>query len=238
MAAWQSDPVDQSRFFSDYASLTYPANAASEVAAGLEKLDAAQGLIMKIFGGQDTIYRFWEDPLTPNSLQHGEANRDAFHQERLLAEDAEERFRRALSITDDTYSLPSLLVAARMLDYAGMKYLYAVEIGGFFKTLGRHPSRFDVALYLFRESSVADHGRIEDLMDAITGLREDYRSAWRQQYTDYRLGTELGRWDTEYEFWRRFQARLWEAVNNFKDGDTLPTLEDLRPRLPMTGSPP
>jgi len=75
-------------------------------------------------------------------------------------------------------------------------------------------------------------------MDAITGLREDYRSAWRQQYTDYRLGTELGRWDTEYEFWRRFQARLWEAVNNFKDGDTLPTLEDLRPRLPMTGSPP
>ena len=238
VAAWQSPSVDQSRFFSDYASLMYPPNAASEVASGLEKLDAAEGLIMKIFGGQDTIYRFWEDPLTPDRLQQSEANRDAFHQERLLAEDAEERFRRALSVTNDTYSLPSFVVAARMLDYAGMKYLYAIEIGGFFKTLGRHPSRSDVLLYLFRESSVADHGRIEDLMDAITALREDYRSAWRQEYTDYRLGTELGRWDTEYEFWRRFQARLWEAVNNFKDGDTLPTLEDLRPRLPMAGSPP
>jgi len=39
--------------------------------------------------------------------------------------------------------------------------------------------------------SVVIHGRFADLMDAITTLRHKYRSAWLDQYTDYRLGTEL-----------------------------------------------
>ncbi|PYV21941.1 MAG: hypothetical protein DMG24_18180 [Acidobacteria bacterium] len=74
------------------------------------------------------------------------------------------------------------------------------------------------------------HGRIADLMDAVATLRERYRSAWHDEYTDYRLGTVLGRWDAEYEYWRRFQARLLDVFGGFKDGDTLPSLEELRPR--------
>ncbi len=227
-AAWQSEPVDRRQFFSDYTSLMYPPNVASDVASGLDNISSAEHLLTEILG-EDTVDRLWEDPLTPARLKRAEANRDKLRQERLLAEDAQERFERALRSTHDTYTLPSLLVAARMLDYAGMKHLYAAEIAGFFQTLGRSPSRSDVVTYLYRQISVVDHGRAGDLMDAITSLREPYRAAYRDEYTDYRLGIVLGRWDAEYEYWRRFQARLLNVFHSFRNGDTLPSLEELRP---------
>jgi len=229
VAAWQSEPVSRREFFSDYASEVYPPDAAADVALGLDKLSSAEHLAAEALG-DFTVDRLWEDPLTPRRLKRVEANRDKLRQERLLAEDAQERFQRALESTHDTYTLPSLLVAARMLDYAGMKYLYAAEIAGFFQTLGSKPSQSDVDFYLFRQASVVIHGRIADLMDAVATLRERYRSAWHDEYTDYRLGTVLGRWDAEYEYWRRFQARLLDVFGGFKDGDTLPSLEELRPR--------
>jgi hypothetical protein len=65
-----------------------------------------------------------------------------------------------------------------------------------------------------------------DLMDSVTQLKESYRQQWLSQYTDYRLATALGRWDAEYEYWRRAQVRLNNFLINFKDGDRLPPLND------------
>jgi hypothetical protein len=70
-----------------------------------------------------------------------------------------------------------------------------------------------------------------DLMDEISDLRGVYRSEWRSEYTDHRLQSVLGRWDAEYEYWRRLQTRLWDVLHDFKDGDTLPTLEEFRPHI-------
>jgi len=66
-------------------------------------------------------------------------------------------------------------------------------------------------------------------MDEISDLREAYRSAWLSQYTDHRPGSVMGRWKAEDEYWHRLQTRLWDVLSGFKDGDTLPALEDLRP---------
>ena len=59
-----------------------------------------------------------------------------------------------------------------------------------------------------------------DLMDEISDLREGYRSAWLSEYTDHRLGSVMGRWNGEYEYWRRLQTRMWDVLHGFKDGDT------------------
>jgi len=148
---------------------------------------------------------------------------------RLLAEDAEEQLQRALEMTRDTYSLQSLLVDARLLDYTAMRYIYAAEIAGFFKTLGRKPTQSDVHAILLREIWQVDHGRISDLMKATASLRDQYQAAWHEEYTNYALGVMLAHFDAELELWRQFAQRLWDTANTFKDGDTLPTLEDLRP---------
>lgn len=37
--------------------------------------------------------------------------------------------------------------------------------------------------------------------------------------------------DAEHEYWRRLQTRLWDLIRPVRDGDTLPDLEQLRPRM-------
>ena len=41
----------------------------------------------------------------------------------------------------------------------------------------------------------------------------------------------LGRWEAEFEYWRRFQTRTWEVRRNYKEGEMLPTLEEVRPKM-------
>ena len=232
VASWQSEPVDRKQFFHDYALQMYPAQAAAAAALALEKLSSAEYLALDaldVGDATDTLDRLWDDPLSPARLRSAEANREKLRQVRLLAEDAEEQLQRALEMTRDTYSLQSLLVDARMLDYTAMRYIYAAEIAGFFKTLGRKPTQSDVHAILLREIWQVDHGRIADMMKATASLRDQYQAAWRQEYTNYALGVILAHFDAELEFWRQFAQRLWDTANTFKDGDTLPTLEELRP---------
>ena len=232
VAAWQSEPVDRKQFFRQYASQMYPAQAAADVAVALEKLSSAEYLALDaldVGDATDTLDRLWDDPLSPARLRSAEANREKLRQVRLLAEDAEEQLQRALEMTRDTYSLQSLLVDARMLDYTAMRYIYAAEIADFFQTLGRKPTQSEVHAILLREIWQVDHGRIADMMKATASLRDQYQAAWRQEYTNYALGVILAHFDAELEFWRQFAQRLWDTANTFKDGDTLPTLEELRP---------
>ena len=64
-------------------------------------------------------------------------------------------------------------------------------------------------------------------MDTITELRAAYRSEWLAQYTPYRLESALGRWDAEFEYWRRLQARLEAFSQSSREGDALPSLESI-----------
>ena len=112
-----------------------------------------------------------------------------------------------------------------MLDYAGLKFLTAVELADHWKELGPKINKQTWWNTFDSEWSYQSHCRLVDLMDQITELRSDYRSAWLAEYTEYRLDSTLGRWDAEYEYWRRLQARFRAFSRQLKDGDALPTLE-------------
>jgi hypothetical protein len=71
------------------------------------------------------------------------------------------------------------------------------------------------------------HSRCMDMMDGFTETKETYRRAWLEQYNSYRLGTALGRWDAEYEFWRHAQANFEQLRTHYKTGDNLPTLQQI-----------
>jgi hypothetical protein len=231
-ASWQTEPMNRAQFFSDYAAVSYAAPVAAKVAPALRALATAQQLASKALGSE-TIFRLWDDPLTAARLQRLAPQGESLRAIRLLAGEAQEQLMGALELASkpEADSLRSLLVVARMMDYAGMKYIFAQEIAGYFKTMGRKPSRADVQFYVGWQSGARNHGRVMDLMDEIGDLRGEYERAWREEYTERRLRSVLGRWEAEFEYWRRFQTRLWETLRNFKDGDTLPELEELRPRL-------
>lgn len=117
-----------------------------------------------------------------------------------------------------------------MLDYLGMKYLYAAEMAGYFERLGSRPDRDAVYLLIRIQSASQNHGLIQDLLDGISELKQPYREAWLAEYRPYRLESALGRWQAEYEYWRALQARFQEFGSSFKTGDRLPPIEDFRPK--------
>jgi hypothetical protein len=116
---------------------------------------------------------------------------------------------------------------ARLIDYAGMKFLYAVEIADVLTKINSNSSREDVSFWLCRQMADRNHSRIGDLMDTITELRDIYRTLWLAEYTPYRLGSVMGRFDAEFQYWRKLQACTWEAERTYKPGSAVPTLETL-----------
>jgi len=143
----------------------------------------------------------------------------------LRAEDAQEHLARALRLGADPSTLTDLLLEARLLDYAGMKNVYAAEIASFWQVLGPHPDPRKVEFYVSDEICSHDHSRIQDLLDYSGDLQQAYRAAWLESYTRYRLGTILGRWTAEHQYWWNLDRRFRNFAGGFHKGDALPPLE-------------
>jgi hypothetical protein len=228
VAGWQADPIDAATYFDEYCRQIYPAAVAAEVAPALEELSSAEQIFTRALGGP-TIHQLWMDPLEPSRLELLEANREDLRKARLLAESAQVRLQRALRMQGDPITLRSLLLGARIFDYLGMKNLYATEWADYFRKLKNNPDPELVSFYLRTQIAAQDHGMLADLMDLITELREQYREAWLEESTSYRLGTALARWDAECEYWRSMQARIPQIVRGYKRGDPFPSVDILRP---------
>jgi hexosaminidase len=223
-ASWQSAAMDQATFFSDYARLMYPPAVASDVAAALDDLRKSESTLQKVLGGS-TMIALWRDPFDPQILKKCTAGQSELRQARLLAEDAEGRLDHAINLGGDQTTLESLLFGSRLLDYAGQKFQTAPELEALWQRLG--PTRPASETWWNEWGSMViyqDHSRLVDLMDAITELRRQYRSAWLAEYTPYRLGSAIGRWNAEYEYWRRMQSRLLTFSESSHEGDKLPPL--------------
>ena len=162
-----------------------------------------------------------------NKKRERMAKQYAARRSRLKAELAEEALVAALDTGADASQLEGLLVESRLLDYAGMKFQYAVEISDAWKQLGTHPTRAQLDNDFDNIVISQLHGKIPDLMEAITELKPQYRQAWLDEYTSYRMAVALGRWDAEYEFWRQLQARLYMALDSYDPERGLPEWKDI-----------
>lgn len=228
VAAWQQQPVDRASFFADYTRLQYPSSVAADFAKALDALTRAQSLLRDALGSE-TAFRMWDDPFHQQTFDRVKANAGKLKASRLAAEDAIEALVHAQSTatrTSDQDDVESLLLAARMLDYTGMKFLYAVEIADLFDNLSARPTAADVR-YVRREAAARNHSRVGDLLDLSTELQQQYRAEWLKQYKPYRLQTAMVRWEAESLYWRHLQASVWTVNRDFKEGDPRPTLPDV-----------
>jgi hypothetical protein len=228
-AGWQSAPPERASFFREYAGLEYAAGVAPEVAAALDLLARSESELQKVLGN-DTMLALWTNPFRAPMLAKCAAHREELRKTRLWAEDAEEHLVRALDAGGDAATLNSLLVASRLLDYAGQRFQTAPELEAMWKQLGPKRPKDEVWWNEWgSQVTYQDHSRLVDLMDAITELRETYRVEWLTEYKPYRLASALGRWDAEYEYWRQFQERLNAFSERTREGAVLPPLESLAP---------
>jgi hexosaminidase len=224
-APWQSAPMDRDGFFGQYTTLMYPSASAGEVAAALEDLNKSEVAIERVFG-ESSIHEMWGDPFSAANLKRTADHQEDFRQVRMLAEKAQAHVYRAIKDGADSSTLQPLLVAGRMLDFAGYKFLNGMEIAERWRSFGPYNSdRYWNEI----ESEVVyqSHGRFSDMMDEATQIAASYRSAWLAEYTPYRLGAAVGRWDNEYSYWLRLQIRFRSATRGLKEGGSLPPLESV-----------
>ena len=224
-APWQSLPMDRDGFFGQYATLMFPGAAAAEVAAVLEDLNKSEVAIERVFG-EASIHEMWGDPFSAANLKRTADHQEDLRQVRLLAEKAQTHVYRAMKNGADSSMLQPLLVAGRMLDFAGYKFLNGLEIAERWRSFGSYNSdRYWNEI----ESEVVyqSHGRLADMMDEATQIAVAYRSAWLAEYTPYRLAAAVGRWDNEYSYWLRLQNRFRSATRGLHEGDSLPPIESV-----------
>jgi hexosaminidase len=225
IAAWQENPVDQSNFFSHYASVVYPANSAEDVAIALQQLSQAEISLQKVWGSE-TMIAVWRKPFEAGFWENLKLHQDELRQTRLLAEDAEKHFLSALASGADATTLESLLFAAQMLDYAGMKGLYVMEIGQLWERQkainGTDEELWDRIDGAFSQM----HGRVGDLMDSLSELGPEYQKNWLEEYTSYRLTRAMIHFELETEYWRNLQVSYRQFRDKYQTGQPLPTLSD------------
>jgi hypothetical protein len=224
-APWQSTPMDRDGFFGQYTMLVYPTASAADVAEALENLNKSEIAIERALG-ESSIREMWGDPLSAANLKRTADHREDFRQARLLAEKSQTHVHRAMKESGDSSPLMPLLIAGRMLDFTGYKFLNGLEVAERWRSFGPYNSdRYwnEIESELVYQS----HGRFSDMMDEATQIAAAYRSAWLAEYTPYRLGAAMGRWDNEYGYWLRLQNRFRVATSGLKEGSSLPALESV-----------
>ena len=228
-AAWQQQPMDRAHFFTVYAQREYPRASAASVASALRQMAESETALQAVLG-QDTMLALWMSPFSSKTLARAAAHVAELRRSRLLAEGAEEDWLRAIDLGADAGSAQAYIVECRLLDYAGLKFQYAVEITQQWKLLGSHPDVHRLENDFDNIVVSQQHGKLPDLMETITELKPQYEQAWLQEYTSYRLAAALGRWDAEYEYWRRLQANLVQVLNDYNPTTGLPAFDSLLPR--------
>ncbi|SEG67281.1 Glycosyl hydrolase family 20, domain 2 [Bryocella elongata] len=223
-AAWQSTPMHPGTFFAAYAHTTSTAADAPHIAAALTAIAQAQSKLRGALGSE-TSFRMWDDPFHASTLARVRTHRTELRDARLAAESALEHL--AATSPEAQQTTQDLQLGARMLDFAAMKFEYAIEIADNFDALPQQPKPDDISYLLKRETSARNHSRVGDLLDLSGELEQDYSAAWLRSNKPFRLATAQARWRAEQEYWRRFQASVWTVCRDFKPGDPRPTLTDV-----------
>jgi hexosaminidase len=211
IASWQSDPVNMENFFKEYTMALYPAELASLVEKAMVSLSKAESLIRKSVGATDPA--LWANPFTANSLKMIKSNRENLHNGRLEAEDAQIYIRNALKYNIDPISLTAMLAGARMLDYIGLKYLYAGEIDDLWNQINDNSDNNVKGSLTRSEANVLFKYKTNDILEIVMQIKAVFREAWMNEYTAFRLDVTLGRFDQEYQFWLKLQRNL--ALMNY-----------------------
>jgi hexosaminidase len=226
-APWQSTPMGRVTFFSEYARQMYPAAIAPDLASALTELTTAETDMQKLLSDQ-LMFGLWEDPFFPAWYNKLAGHRQDLHETRMHAEKAETALLDAFRLGVEPETVASLLLGSELLDYAGEKFQTPLDMSALWDKFGS--KRPDANTWWNQwESQVAyyDHSYVTDLMDRISNLKPAYRAEWLNEYTPYRLGAALGRWDAEYQYWRGVHEKLRQFNETTHEGDPLPKLDDL-----------
>jgi len=222
-AAWQDPAVDEDLFFESYTKILYPEEMAASVESAHRSMMKAHAIIVKAVGISSDLALF-DNPFKERHLERISEYREDLSEGRLEAEKAQIELMKAMKFGIDSTTLATIFYGAKALDYIALKYMYAGEINDFWEELMENPDDDQLRSWFRMEMSFKYHTRTSDMLDAISVLKDLFRDAWLNEYTPFRLGIGLGKYDLELQNWLTLQKKMESRVWNFSRENPLPPL--------------
>ncbi len=232
IGAWQGKVPDQATFGDQFATMVFPA-AGAEMREAFSKLALAGSYLDKCLGKntngvpRGTIVESWSNPFQEYYLKNTELHFQDFKNARKASQEAQDALIMALRKCEKTDSvfINSLLVSARLMQYAATRFIWAKTICDRWNESMLSKKKNDFVVY---DLTYPCHGLIVDLLDETGELKEAYRQTWLTEYMPYRLNTMLGRFDVEYALWQKLSLKVLDyRIQNARDHVSKKTFQAL-----------
>jgi hypothetical protein len=147
------------------------------------------------------------------------------------------KFGAASSALREPDAIDAMELGARRMDFIGLKFQLADEMAaGYARALAASTSpdrktRNSVSRELGDLNSV--NGRIQDLRNGYTLIRDLYESAWLRSNRPYWLRNVLEQYDYTTQIWLARADKVHSAQRQWSDSKTLPPADEMGvPRAP------
>jgi hexosaminidase len=252
-AAWQQGESSIPQFEADFGP-AFHGDMTGKLEMAQQELMAAHDLLRftaKVGDGSDGI--FWLDPWSKDGQQYAEKIRPYTHELRMHAERALQLVAEAraaypapptpivYSLTNqlpsnptslrETNAIDALELGARRFDFIGEKFQLADEMAaGYARAQADAVSndrkqRTEVGRELSDINGV--NGRIQDLKDGYSLIRDLYAQLWLRTNRPYALRPVLAHYDYTIDTWLARMDKVRSAQRQWADTHTLPTAADL-----------
>lgn len=211
-SAWQGVSPNRNIFEKNLFRLMFDTSgvkiqqACAKLASAVENLKQCFGKNTSNMPG-GTIIESWSNPFQAYYMDIVRLNGKALKQVRIDCEEVETLLVQALreGNANDRSFIELLRVTGRLMHYEATRFLWAEAIS----------KRWDDAMldkkrnnFVFYDIGYLCHGLIQDVMDELGTLKDDYSTAWDLESMPYRKNTILGRFDVEYGLWQKLLLKL------------------------------
>jgi hypothetical protein len=197
-AAWQSGESSIDAFASSYGRV-FHGDLSGKIDEAQRRLSAIYTLLSTAKIGDGTNYLFWLDPYTDEGRSMAQRIRPYTHDLRILAESTLVLLAQAEpGITRERDAIEAMKLGARRMDFIGMKFQFADEVVAMYDraadTTSKAPQR-DLA------DITGINGRLQDIRDGLSLIRDEYEKAWLRENRPYWLHNVLARYDLATQLW-------------------------------------
>ena len=223
-ASWQQGESSIDAFASSYGSV-FHGDSTGKIDAAQRKLSEAHARLRSAGVGDGSDYLFWLDPWSDEGKNVAARIRPATHDVRILAESAMVLIAQASpAVTRERDALDAMALGARKIDFIGMKFQFADEIVAMYArasdTAAKSPGR-DLA------DITGINGRIQDIRDGYSLIRDEYERAWGRENRPYWLHNVLARYDLATQLWIGRGDRIDQARQQWYRTRKLPPAAEL-----------
>ncbi len=197
-ASWQSGESSIEDFASSFGRVFHN-DTTGRIDEAQRKLTAAHVLLRRAGVGDASDYLFWLDPWTDEGQLVAQKIRPVTHDVRMLAESAivlVAQARQAAATEPD--ALDALSLGARRIDYIGMKFQFADDVVQMYARASDTTSK---AANRDLGDITGINGRLQDLRDGLSLIRDEYEKAWLAENRPYWIHNVLARYDLTTQLW-------------------------------------